>query len=246
MSKYSVCASAKLAVAGVLLALWSNGALAASVVVMDTSLAGMQRGQELMDEQQLNIPSGDHLLVGVVQDGQLKQIDIRGPRTGKVKDLLSPEPTSTSVWQMIVQLARTGGASQGGIAASRGLRLTLNDVPIRGDVAVCIEENSAPKLAIASGDAGTLVRLSDNQGTQSTTLNLPLGSGVAWPSSLPLKDGDVYRVMEQSNPQIELKVRIVPKGSLQEPVSLKALETLVARGCEQQAFTAAKKMVAAR
>jgi hypothetical protein len=237
MSKDFVCASTKsVLVVGAWLAL-SLGTAMAGVVVMDTSVAGLQRGQELSDEQQLDIQGGDHLLVGVVQNGQLKQVDIRGPRHGRVKELLNPEPVSTSLWQMVVRLLKTGGASQGGIAASRGVRVTFNDLPIHGDVPFCLEEGSVPRLALATGSdsESTSLRLSDNQGTQATMIKLPPGQSVAWPTGMPLKDGGVYRIMEASNPQIEVKVRMVPKGSLQDPTSLSALETLVSHGCELQA-----------
>jgi hypothetical protein len=220
----------------------SSEASMASAVVMDSSIKSLQRGQELADDQKLDIPSGDHVLVGVIQNGQVKQVDIKGPRTGTVKELLNPEPTSTRVWGVILQLLRTGGASEGDVAASRGVRLTLNDMPIHGNVSVCLEEGSAPTIALASGSDSTTVRLSDNQGAPPATLTVPAGtSGVAWPSSIPIKDGDVYRIMEASNPQIELKVHVVPHGTLTDSSSLHALEVLVTHGCEQQAMATLRK-----
>ena len=56
--------------------------------------------------------------------------------------------------------------------------------------------------------------------------------------------GDVYRIMEQSSPQVELKLRLVPRGSLSQMSSVGALEVLTTRGCEQQAVTALRKVVA--
>src|SRR5262249_51366872 len=163
MNRGFVCASMKFAVVVACLAISSGGARAASVVVMESSLASLPRGIELADEQKLDIPSGDHVLVGVFQNDQLKQIDIKGPRVGNGKELLSPQPVSETLWQSFKRLLQTGGASEGNIAASRGARLTLNDVPMHGDVTVCLEEGIAPTIALASGSEGTSVRLSDNR-----------------------------------------------------------------------------------
>jgi hypothetical protein len=237
MSRQFVCASAKFGLVAVAWLVISTGtSMAASVVVMDSSVAGVKNGQELTDDQQVDIPSGDHLLVAAVQNGQFKQIDIKGPRSGKVKDLVHPESTSASLWQLFRRLLQTGGATQGGIAASRGVRLTFNDVPIHGDISVCVEEGSVPRLALGTDSETTSVRLSDNQGTQSATINLASGSaGAPWPSAMPLKDGDVYRIMEPNSPQVEVKVHMVPQGTLGQPVSLTALQALEGHGCEQQA-----------
>jgi len=244
MSRAVAWASAKFGcVVAAWLAIGSASAFAASAVVMESSLAGLQRGQELTEDQQIDIPRGDHLLVAVVQNGSLRQVDIQGPRSGKVKDLLKPEPMSTRLWQLFQQLTRTGGASQGGVAASRGVWLTVNDVPLGGDVSVCVEEGSAPMITLVSGNS-TSVRLSDNQGAQSATLRLSPGTGAAWPAAVPLKDGDVYRIIEQSNPQVELKLRLVPRGSLGQISSVGTLEVLATRGCEQQALAALRKVVA--
>src|SRR3974390_1201082 len=74
-----------------------GAAAAAGVVGIESSVTGLDRGQELADDQSLNIPAGSHLLVGVVQGAQLQQVDIVGPRAGSVKDLLNPEPTSSAL-----------------------------------------------------------------------------------------------------------------------------------------------------
>ena len=219
--------------------------MAASVVVMESSVAGLVRGKELADDQKLDIPSGDHVLVGVVQNGQLKQVDIKGPRSGNVRELLNPQPVSATLWQSFTRLLQTGGASEGNIAASRGVRLVLNDVPMHGDVTVCVEEGSAPILALASGSDGTSIRLSDNRGAQFATLNLPAGSsGVAWPAAVPLRDGDVYRIMEPSNPQVEVKVHLLPRGMLNNASAVPTLEALEARGCAHQLGAALRNVTA--
>jgi hypothetical protein len=245
MSANVLGASARLGLVVAWFVVSCAAAMAASVVVMDSSIRSLPRGQELADDQKLDIPSGDHVLVGVVQNGQLKQVDIKGPRTGTVKQLLNPEPTSARLWHLFLQLLQTGGASEGGVAASRGVRLTLNDIPIRGNISVCLEEGVVPAIALASSGESTTVRVSDNQGASPATLTLAGGApGTSWPSSIPIRDGDVYRIMEASNPQIELKVHLLPPGTFSDASSLRALEVLVTHGCEQQAMAMLRRKVA--
>jgi hypothetical protein len=243
MNKSFVCASMKFALVVAWLVISSGFAVAASVVVMESSLAGLPRGMELADDQKLDIPPGDHVLVGIFQDGQLKQIDIKGPRGGSVKELLNPQSVSSKLWETFKRLLQTGGATEGNVAASRGVRLTLNDLPMHGDVTICLEDGSAPVLALASGSDGTSVRLSDNQGAQFATLNLPAGgSGVRWPTAVPLRDGEVYRVMEPSNPQVEVKVHLLPRGMLSNISAVPTLEALEADGCQQQLAIALRQV----
>jgi hypothetical protein len=78
---------------GVLLALSSSMAVAGStkVVVLDSTVAEIHRDQELTHDQLLNIPSGNHLLVGLVEGRKLKQVDMQGPQKGTVEKLMGTD-----------------------------------------------------------------------------------------------------------------------------------------------------------
>jgi hypothetical protein len=226
---------------------------AASVVVMESSIASLQRGQELTDDQRIDIPSGNHLLVGVIQNAQLKQVDIAGPRSGSVKDLLNPEPASSKLWRMLVNLIRTGGASESSFGAARAIRvvqhpqLLVNDVPVADKATICVEEGTSPTIRLGSGNSATLVRLSEILGTQSEALNLPTGpAGVPWPAAVPLRDAERYSIKDQSNKEIVVEVHLVASGALRDASSVKTLELLAARGCEQQAAAVLNKPTVTR
>jgi hypothetical protein len=231
----------------------SGGTALASVVVMESNVSGVQRGQELADDQRLDVPPGNHVLVGVVQNAQLKQIDIVGPRAGQIRDLLHPEPVSEKLWRLLINLTQKGGASESGFGAVRSIRATrvtrvlVNDVPVVGNVEFCVEQGTAPSIGLASGSDGASVRVSENLGGQSATLDLPAGAGhVPWPASVPLKDDTMYRITAQSSPDIVIEMHMVPSGALRNVSSVKALEVLAAHGCEQQARIALEQAPTSR
>jgi hypothetical protein len=170
-----------------------------------------------------------------------------------VKDLLNPEPASSKLWRMLVNLIRTGGASESSFGAARAIRVTqhpqllVNDVPVSDKATVCVEEGTSPTIRLASGSSGTLVRLSEILGTQSEALNLPTGpAGVAWPATIPLRDAERYSIKDQSNKEIVVEVHLVPGGALRDASSVKTLELLAARGCEQQAAAVLNKPTVTR
>ena len=235
------------------LALSAGGALAASVVVMESTVSGLQRGQELADDLRIDIPPGNHVLVGVVQNSELKQIDIVGPRTGQVRDLLHPEPVSSRLWRLLINLTQKGGASESGFGAvrsirsNRTIRVAVNDVPVVGNVALCVEQGTVPSMGLASGGDSASVRVSENLGGQAAAVDLPSGAGhVPWPASVPLKDGSLYRITASGSPDVVIEMHMVPSGTLRNVSSVKALEVLATQGCEQQARFALERAPTSR
>ena len=225
-----------------------SGSVLANVIVFESSVPGIRLGQDLPDDHQLNIPFGTHLVVIAGQDSKLKQIQINGPRAGRVSELLNPEPLPARLLNLLMRTAQTGGADETGTAAARGRSafLLLNDVAIEPNAAVCIEEGSSPKIALAPGAGDTAVRVTDHQGMRSAALELKSGSGATWPASIAIRDGGLYRVVATSMPQIEFKLRLVPTGGLGDLTSVQAIDALDARGCKHQVTAALRKIMAAQ
>jgi hypothetical protein len=216
----------------------------ASVFVLDSSVDNIPKHQELGDDEVIKVPFGEQLSVVVNQDGALKTVRINGQREGKVKDLLNPEPIPAKLWNAIIHMVQTGGADQSASAAGRGFPMMVNDVAVERGVVVCVEDGTSPTIKLAPGSAGNSLRISDSTGAQSARRDLAAGaSSVAWPAEVPIRDGDVYRIISEKTPQFEFRLRIVPAGTLANATLVKNLDALDSRGCSRQ-FNAALKMFA--
>jgi hypothetical protein len=219
----------------------------ASVIVWESSVPGIQRGQELADDRQLNIPFGTHLLVITGQDNKVKQVQINGPRTGRIAELLNPQPLPARLISLLLRLAQTGGAEQTGMAAARGARggsLLLNGVGLASKAAICLEENALPTITPVPDSKDTSIYVTNQQGTQSPTLDLR--APVSWPANIPIKDDGVYRLVPNNSPWVEVRLRIVPHGVLGDVTTIESLDALEARGCRLQITAALNKIVSQR
>jgi hypothetical protein len=246
MSARFVAACKRFSLAAGLLAagLATSGALAASgdVIVMQSTLGNLTRGQELADDDQLELKAGDDLMVLVLQNGVVKQIEIKGPRHGKVKELVKPEPLWLKLKNLLIHFAKTGDANEAGTVGSRGARFVLNDVPINGDTTVCLEEGTPAMIAPPSGEKVS-VRLTNGQGTRSVNLELAAGSApIPWPTALPIEDGNLYRVIEPKGPQAAVTIHLVPHDTLANASSGRSLDVLATNNCDQQIVTALQKV----
>lgn len=208
----------------------------ASVVIMESRIAGLKRGQEISNETEIDVPFGTRLLVAVQQSGELKTVEIKGPRKGKIKDLLSPEPISKRLLDMAKSYATTGGKSLGSTAAARGARILVNQVPVIEQSTVCVEIGSLPLIALGSGLQKATLRLIDARNSaQALTIELT-GSEprVAWPSNMVPRDAGTYQLLEDGQSRIDLTIKLVPNGTLSNPAWVRSLETLEKAGCEEQ------------
>jgi hypothetical protein len=220
-----------------------SSAASASVLVLDSSVDGIQRHQELSDDQVVKVPFGRHLSVLVAQDGNFKNVRINGEQEGTVKDLMNPQPVSVRLWNVVKNAVLTGGADLSTRAASRDIPLIVNDVAVKPSVVVCVEERTNPVIRLAPDKNGTSLIIFDASGKQSSRLDLPTGgSSVAWPSEVAVKDNGIYRIIAEKIPQAEITLRVVPSGTLTDVSSLKSLDALNARGCLRQVATAVKKL----
>jgi hypothetical protein len=177
------------------------------------------------------------------QNNHAKQIQINGPRNGRVGELLHPEPLSARLLSLLVRMARTGGADQGGLVGARGASLMLNDTGLEAQASVCLEEGALPKIVIAPGSKDTFVFVTDRQGTKSAPLTFA-SQQVPWPATVPIKDGALYRLIPNNSPWVEIKIRIVPKGSLGDVTAIASLDALEQRNCNRQVNDAVNKIVA--
>jgi hypothetical protein len=226
---------------------FTSGAALANVVVLESDVLGIQRGQDLSDERVLVLPFGTHLLVLASQDNKLKTIQINGPRSGKVKDLLGAQPIPQRLMGAVMRALQTGGADQTGVAGSRGFPIVVADVGVdRNTGVVCVREGALPLVGVPR-DSGKSVNISDQQGTRSASLEVSLsGSPATWPDSVPIHDGAHYRIIPSNSPQVGVKIRLVSSETLSDASSVHALETLDERGCKQQVDAAVRKIVGAR
>lgn len=208
----------------------------ASVVIMESRLPNLKRGQELADDATIDVPFGSRLLVAVPQGGELKTVEIKGPRKGKVRELLSPEPISKRLLKMAREYATSGGKSLGSTAAARGARILVNQVPVIERSVVCVEQGSLPVIALGSGLEKANLRLVDARNSQQArTIDLTgKEPRVAWPTSIALREGGSYQILEDGQPRIDLTVKMIQAGTLANPTWIRSLETLERAGCEEQ------------
>lgn len=224
------------AIAGTLGLVASASTVLASVVVMESRIPGLQRGAELSDDREIDIPFGARLLVAVPQAGELRTVEIKGPRKGKVKDLLSPEPISQRLIKMAREYATTGGKSLGSTAAARGARILVNHVPVSERSIVCVEQGTFPIIALGSGLEKASLRLIDARNSQQARM-IELHDQeprVAWPSAVPLRDTGTYQLLEDGQSRVDITVKLIPSGTLSNPTWIRSLETLDRAGCEEQ------------
>jgi len=235
--------SASLGLMGGWLAL-TCGVSLANVIVFDSSVPGIQIGQDLTDDRQLNVPFGTHLLVIAGQDSKLKQVQINGPRTGTVSELLNPQPLPARLLSLLIRTAQSGGSDQSDTAAARGRSTTLllNQIAVEPNAAICVEEGALPTIELAPGGNNTVINVTDHQGSRSAPLNLTSGAGAPWPTNVPIRDSGVYRIIAISSPQIEFKLRLVPRGALGDVTTVQSLDALEARGCRHQVNAALGKI----
>lgn len=208
----------------------------ASVVIMESRIPTLKRGQEVSNDTEIDVPFGTRLLVAVSQGGELKTVEIKGPRKGKIKDLLNPEPISKRLLDMARSFATTGGKSLSSTAAARGARILVNQVPVIEQSTICVEQGSLPIIALGSGLQKATLRLIDaRNAAQARTVELTGDEPrVSWPSTLTLRDQGTYQLLEDGQSRIDLTIKMVPNGTLSNPAWVRSLETLEKAGCEEQ------------
>lgn len=224
------------AIAGASVALLAATAVAcASVVIMESRIAGLKRGDELPDDRSIDIPFGARLLVAVPQGGELKTVEIKGPRKGKVKELLNPESISARLIKMARDYATTGGKSLGSTAAARGARILVNHVPVIEQSTVCVEQGSLPIIALGSGLQKASLRIIDaRNSSQARMVALTEAEPrVSWPTGA-IRDVATYQILEDNQSRIDLTLKVVPNGTLSNPTWVRSLEMLEKSGCEEQ------------
>lgn len=217
----------------------------ASVVVMESRIPTIKRGQELTDDTMVDVPFGTRLLVAVSQGGELKTVEIKGPRKGKIKELLNPEPISKRLLDMARNYATTGGKSLGSTAAARGARLLVNNVPVIEQSTICVEQGSLPLIALGSGLQKASLRLIDARNSQQARV-IQLNNDeprIAWPQQVSLRDNGTYQLLEDGQSRIDLTIKIVPSGVLANPNWIRSLETLERAGCEEQLRAAMRSIL---
>jgi hypothetical protein len=208
----------------------------ASVVVMESRIPSLKRGDELTDDKNIDVPFGQRLLVAVPQNGELRTVEIKGPRKGKVKDLLSPESISTRLLRMAREFALTGGTNLGSTAAARGARVLVNHVPVIEQSTICVEQGSLPLIALVPGLSKATLHVIDARNSQQARM-LELSDQaprIAWPTTVTLRDSGMYQILEEGQSRIDLTVKFVPNGTLSNPAWIRSLETLEKAGCEEQ------------
>jgi hypothetical protein len=218
----------------------------ANALVLESTVPGVQRLQELTDDRQLTIPIGAHLQVVISQDSKVKTVQILGPRAGTVAALLRPEPFPERIWNVVKQLAQTGGSDETGVAAARGSRAWLsvmvNGAHPESKGAICVEDGALPTLTRLAESKDTSVVITDRQGRQSSPVDLT-ALRASWPASVQVRDGGVYRIIPNSSAAVEFRLRVVPSGMLNDLSSVQTLDALEARGCRQQVNAALRKVV---
>lgn len=226
-------------IAGVALSASAVASLA-SVVVMESRSPNLKRGDELTDDTTIEVAFGTRLLVAVPQGGEFKTVEIKGPRKGRVKELLQPESISTRLLKLASEYARTGGTSLKSTASARGARLLVNNVAVSEQSTICVEQGALPPIALASGLEKASVRLIDARNSQQSreVVLSPATPRAAWPSSVALRNDGTYQLLEEGQSRVDLTVKIVPNGTLSNPSWVRSLETLDKAGCEEQLRTA--------
>lgn len=217
----------------------------AGVVVIESRLPNLKRGQELANDSVIDIPQGARILVAVPQGPELKTIEIRGPRQGTVQDLLNPAPVSKRVLEMVREYASTGGTTMGATAAARGSRILVNQVPLTETTVVCVEQGSLPPIALGSGVAKAMLRLVDTRNSQQARVIELNGEQprVNWPANMLLRDAVTYQVLEDGQPRMDLTIKTIPTGTLGNPTWVRSLETLERAGCDQQLVTSLRSII---
>lgn len=208
----------------------------ASVVVMESRIPTLKRGQVLADETRIDVPFGTRLLVALTQGGELKTVEIKGPRKGTIKELLNPESISERLIKMARDYATSGGKSLGTTAAARGARILVNQVPVIERSVVCVEQGSLPIIALGSGIDKANLRLLDARNSQQARMIELSGKEprVAWPTTISLREGGSYQLLEDGQPRIDLTVKMIQPGTLSNPTWARSLETLDRAGCQEQ------------
>jgi hypothetical protein len=214
----------------------------ANVIVVESNVDGIQIHQELADDHSLDIPYGGHLLVLTGRNGALKQVAIKGPRLGTVKDLLKPEPIPDRLWNMLLNLTQTASADQSGLAGTRGRRphhLVVNDTPLDPGDVVCVEQGTLPTIVLAGNAAAA--RVSADHGAHSVPLEVS-PSGASWPSSVPIEDDVVYQITD-GTARVDVTLRVIPAGTLGSGTSVQTLDALETRGCQRQLVAMMRKVI---
>lgn len=217
----------------------------AGVVVIESRLPTLKRGQELANDSVIDIPQGARILVAVPQGPELKTVEIRGPRQGTVQELLNPAPVPKRVLDMVREFTSTGGTNLGATAAARGSRILLNQVPLSESTVVCVEQGSLPPIALGSGVSKANLRIVDTRNSQQARVVELDGEQprVSWPAAMALRDAVTYQVLEDGQPRIDLTIKTIPTGTLGNPGWIRSLETLERAGCDQQLATSLRSIV---
>jgi hypothetical protein len=212
----------------------------ANVLILDSNVESVPAHQELGDDRRLDIPVGGQVVVLLSQDGAVKQVAIKGPRAGTVKELLKPQPVPNRVWSFLRTLVQTGGADQSGTVGTRGRRahrLDINGASFDAGDVICVEEGTPPTIALAGSG---VLRVSADHGAHYAPLEAASGRAT-WPSSVAIRDNGVYQFADQSS-RFEVTVRVVPKGTL-GGTSVQTLDELETHGCLRQLAAAMHKLV---
>lgn len=217
----------------------------AGVVVIESRLPNLKRGQELANDSVIDVPQGARILVAVPQGPELKTVEIRGPRQGTVLELLNPAPVPKRVLDMVRDFASSGGTNLGSTAAARGSRILLNQVPLSESTVVCVEQGSLPAIALGSGVSKASLRIVDTRNSQQARVIELNGEQqrVNWPAAMALRDAVTYQVLEDGQPRIDLTIKTIPTGTLGNPGWIRSLETLERAGCDQQLVTSLRSIM---
>jgi hypothetical protein len=221
-------------------------ALAADVVVLESSVRGIRTGDELANERHLKIEFGQHLLVSLQQGGRIKQQEIRGPREGTVQQLLQPEPVSRRVWRIVVLLAQNGGASQTESAAGRGAALLVDQTPVAGAVTVCVESGRRPQFTLPPGLENFTFQIYEGTAIRGNPIALTKASPQApWPSQAVIRDRGLYRLVGPDL-TVDLTLRVLPIGTLAKLPQVTTLDELDSLGCWAQVEMALRQVISGR
>jgi hypothetical protein len=91
----------------------------ADVLILESRVSGLRRGDQLDETQRLKVPAGGYVKI-LRPAGDIQ--DIQGPYDRLVGDVTKGEPTNVTIWNSIKeQIAReTAGTRGGPTGATRG------------------------------------------------------------------------------------------------------------------------------
>ena len=229
----------------------AGAAKAASLVVIESDIPGIDVGRMIDAGASLTVPAGGRVVL-VSESG--RTLTLTGPFSGVPADPGGTVSSGSSLVSALSNLLQTGGTQTSSLGTMKGMdetgAITENPwaIDAERDATHCLLGDGVVTLWRANENEAVVLRLEAEVSGQRADVTWPAGKvEIDWPTGLPLVDGAGYTVSVETGGDIRgsggvvmlgggfgnrILVRLVPADL---PTDAHRIAWMAENGCRQQA-----------